>query len=208
MCQLTTYTELKVYITNLLRKKMSVWIQRRAESSPSPLSFRQLSSALRWRRLSGCFSQEASLRLWHCTTTSQGRRLTWPSEKATSCRLSTTRKRQKPSASSSPSASPQLHRDEPVNTFLQVARGHGRVQTQCLMSAAGAGDSDSDPLHLLAAVERDDTPLLHPFPVAIVVSKTATEICSPTGRLAWKLCCGSCGVWTGTGWASFKMSST
>lgn len=31
---------------------------------------------------------------------SQGRRLTWPSEKATSCRLSTTRKSQKPSASS------------------------------------------------------------------------------------------------------------
>lgn len=37
------------------------------------------------------------------------------------------------------------------------------------MSAARAGDwaCESDPLHLLAAAERDDTPLLHPFPAIV-----------------------------------------
>lgn len=216
MCQLTTYTELKVYITNLLREKLSVWIHHRSR----PTALQKYSNALRLfkqifkRPLSGCFLQEASLRSWRSTTTSQGRRLTWPSEKATSCRLSTTRKSPKPSASSSSSASPSdaaASQRWASEQIFQVARGRGRVQTQWLMSAAGVGDSDSDsesdPLHLLAAAERDDTPLLHPFPVVVIVSKTATEICFPTGWLAWKLCCGCCGVWTGTGWASFEMSS-
>lgn len=55
-----------------------------------------------WSRIVCVVSlQEASLRSWRSTTTSHGRRLTWPLEKATSCRLSTTRKSRKPSASSS-----------------------------------------------------------------------------------------------------------
>lgn len=55
-----------------------------------------------WSKIVSVVSlQEASLRSWRSTTTSHGRRLTWPLEKATSCRLSTTRKSQKPSASSS-----------------------------------------------------------------------------------------------------------
>lgn len=195
------YRELKVYITNLLQGET-----------------KSLDSALcnYWKRCvddrcRGCFLQEASLRLWRSTTTSQGRRLTWPSEKATSCRLSTTRKSQKPSASSSASRSDAAASQRQASEqIFQVARGRGRVQTRWLMSAAGAGDSDSksDPLHLLAAAEWDDTPLLHPFPVVVIVSTTAAKICFPAGWLMWKLCCGCCGVWTGTGWASSEMNST
>lgn len=48
-----------------------------------------------------CFLQEVSLHLWHCMTMSHGQRLTWPLGKATSFRLSTTRKNQQSSASSS-----------------------------------------------------------------------------------------------------------
>lgn len=48
-----------------------------------------------------CFLQEVSLHLWHCMTMSHGQRLTWPLGKATSFRLSITRKNQQSSASSS-----------------------------------------------------------------------------------------------------------
>lgn len=70
--------------------------------------------------------------------------------------------------------------------ILRVARGRGRVQTRWLTSAAGASDSDSDsepdPLHLLAAVERDDTPPSHPLPVVgVIASKTATDFASQLG---------------------------
>ena len=48
-----------------------------------------------------CFLQEVSLHLWRCMTMSHGQHLIWPLGKATGCRLSTTRKRQRSSSCSS-----------------------------------------------------------------------------------------------------------
>lgn len=73
MCQLTTYTELKVYITNPLREKLSVWSRRR---TVAPQLYRNIQMRGVDDRCRVALLQEASLRSWRSTTTSQGRRLT------------------------------------------------------------------------------------------------------------------------------------
>lgn len=74
--------------------------------------------------------------------------------------------------------------------IFRVECGRRRVQTRWLTSAAGAGDSEPDPLHLLAAAERDDTPPSHPLPDVGVASKTATDFASQLGGSR-----GSCVLW-------------
>lgn len=93
----------------------------------------------------------------------------------------------------------QLHRAS--EQIFRVARGRGRVQTRRLMSAAGAGDSnsESDPLHLLAVAKAG----WHSSGASV---SCLEDLLTVAGWLVRTLRRGCCGVWTGTGRASTGMN--